>query len=51
VFGRQEPWKDSPEGWPKIAAGQHQWRVDGRPLAQWDVTGEPVAQADAAAPR
>jgi hypothetical protein len=43
VFGRQEPWEDSPEGWPKIPAGHHQWRVDGRPLAQWDVTGGPVA--------
>ena len=42
VFGRQEPWEDSPEGWPKIPAGQHQWRADGRPLAQWDVTDEPV---------
>jgi hypothetical protein len=35
VFGRQEPWEDSPDGWPQIPAGQHQWRVDGRPLAQW----------------
>ena len=43
VFGRQEPWEDSPDGWPKIPAGQHQWRADGRPLAQWDVTDEPVA--------
>jgi hypothetical protein len=42
VFGRQEPWEDSPDGWPKIPAGEHQWRADGRPLAQWDVTGEPV---------
>ncbi|KWX67134.1 DUF899 family protein [Mycobacterium sp. NAZ190054] len=36
VFGRQEPWEDSPPGWP-----QH-WQVDGsntrsegRPIAQW----------------
>jgi hypothetical protein len=43
VFGRQEPWEDSPEGWPKIPADQHQWRADARPLAQWDVTDEPVA--------
>ena len=43
VFGRQEPWEDSPAGWPRIPAGQHQWRVDGRPLAQWDVTDKPVA--------
>jgi predicted dithiol-disulfide oxidoreductase (DUF899 family) len=44
VFGRQEPWEDSPDGWPQIPAGQHQWRADGRPLAQWDVTDEPVAE-------
>ena len=43
VFGRQKPWEDSPESWPRIPAGQHQWRADGRPLAQWDVTDEPVA--------
>ena len=36
VWGRQEPWEDSPEGWPQ------QWgvddlttRVNGRPIAQW----------------
>ncbi len=36
VFGRQEPWEDSPAGWPQ------QWQVDGsntrmngRPIAQW----------------
>ena len=36
VYGRQEPWGDSPTGWPQ------QWRVDGsntrtngRPNAQW----------------
>jgi Bacterial protein of unknown function (DUF899) len=23
VFGRQEPWEDSPQGWPKIPVGQH----------------------------
>jgi predicted dithiol-disulfide oxidoreductase (DUF899 family) len=45
VFGRQEPWEDSPDGWPRIPHGQHQWRLDGRPLAQWDVTDEPVARA------
>ena len=21
VFGRQEPWEDSPQGWPKVLAG------------------------------
>ena len=36
VYGRQEPWEDSPPGWP------HQWqdgparmRTNGRPIAQW----------------
>jgi predicted dithiol-disulfide oxidoreductase (DUF899 family) len=36
VYGRQEPWEDSPSGWPQ------QWQVDGsntringRPIAQW----------------
>jgi predicted dithiol-disulfide oxidoreductase (DUF899 family) len=35
VFGRQEWWEDSPDGWPKIPEGEHHWRVDGRPTAQW----------------
>lgn len=44
VFGRQEPWEDSPEGWPRLAPGQHPWRVDGRPVAQWArVPGRAVA--------
>lgn len=42
VFGRQEGWEDSPEGWPRLPAGQHQWRALGRPTAQWAVTDEPV---------
>jgi predicted dithiol-disulfide oxidoreductase (DUF899 family) len=36
VYGRQEPWEDSPPGWPQ------QWqvdgsntRIDGRPIPQW----------------
>ena len=36
VYGRQEPWQDSPPGWPQ------EWQVDGsntrmngRPIAQW----------------
>jgi predicted dithiol-disulfide oxidoreductase (DUF899 family) len=33
VFGRQEPWEDSPAGWPQEWAD---WlRVDGRPIPQW----------------
>lgn len=36
VYGRQEDWEDSPEGWPK-RFGTHgdQMRRDGRPTAQW----------------
>lgn len=45
VFGRQEQWQRSPDGWPTIPAGQHPWRVDGRPIAQWAVTAEPVGDA------
>jgi predicted dithiol-disulfide oxidoreductase (DUF899 family) len=33
VYGRQEPWEDSPEGWPQ--PWQVHTRVDGRPIAQW----------------
>jgi predicted dithiol-disulfide oxidoreductase (DUF899 family) len=43
VFGRQERWEDSPGGWPRIPEGEHQWRLDGRPIAQWARTSEPVA--------
>ncbi len=37
VYGRQELWEDSPEGWPHSidpSAGD-QFRTDGRPTAQW----------------
>lgn len=43
VFGRQEPWEDSPAGWPRLQDGDHPWRLDGRPTAQWSRTTEPVA--------
>ena len=39
VYGRQEPWEDSPTGWPQLAMnwGQRsrgeQFRTDGRPIA------------------
>lgn len=33
AYGRQEPWEDSPEGWPR--RDQHNYRVNGRPIAQW----------------
>jgi predicted dithiol-disulfide oxidoreductase (DUF899 family) len=38
VYGRQEPWEDSPPGWPQlwgVGAGEHETRIDGRPIAQW----------------
>ena len=38
VYGRQEPWEDSPEGWPRrfdSTRGGNQFRLDGRPIAQW----------------
>ena len=36
VYGRQEVWEDSPDGWPQgFATNGDQFRVDGRPTAQW----------------
>lgn len=36
VFGRQEPWEDSPDGWPQPwTGGAERIRIDGRPIAQW----------------
>jgi predicted dithiol-disulfide oxidoreductase (DUF899 family) len=38
VYGRQEPWEDSPEGWPQPFKSDHggqQFRINGRPIAQW----------------
>jgi predicted dithiol-disulfide oxidoreductase (DUF899 family) len=36
LYGRQETWEDSPEGWPKeFGTAGEQFRVDGRPTAQW----------------
>ncbi len=36
VYGRQEPWEDSPPGWPQgwIVDGSNT-RLNGRPIAQW----------------
>jgi predicted dithiol-disulfide oxidoreductase (DUF899 family) len=34
VYGRQEAWEDSPEGWPQDPTYSW-WRQDGRPVAQW----------------
>ncbi|WP_114907304.1 DUF899 family protein [Ornithinimicrobium murale] len=41
VYGRQEAWESSPEGWPTLH-DEHAWRVAGRPTAQWRVTDEPA---------
>jgi predicted dithiol-disulfide oxidoreductase (DUF899 family) len=37
VYGRQEPWEDSPEGWPQPWEGKDggYFRTNGRPIAQW----------------
>ncbi|MEX2542893.1 MAG: DUF899 family protein [Trueperaceae bacterium] len=36
VYGRQEFWEDSPEGWPQsFGTRGEQFRLDGRPTAQW----------------
>jgi predicted dithiol-disulfide oxidoreductase (DUF899 family) len=44
VYGRQEPWEDSPPGWPqqrtytRTSSGSPTWQPDGtggRPTAQW----------------
>ena len=31
VYGRQEAWEDSPDGWPKWSKDKHSYRIDGRP--------------------
>ncbi len=45
VFGRQERWEDSPEGWLRVPEGEHPWRLNGRPVAQWSRTSDPVTSA------
>jgi predicted dithiol-disulfide oxidoreductase (DUF899 family) len=36
VYGRQEPWEDSPTGWPQPWTGtSERLRTNGRPIAQW----------------
>jgi predicted dithiol-disulfide oxidoreductase (DUF899 family) len=41
IYGRQEKWEDSPEGWPQkrimehLRTGDVNLREDGRPIAQW----------------
>ncbi len=36
VYGRQETWEDSPEGWPqRFVPDGDEFRLNGRPTAQW----------------
>jgi predicted dithiol-disulfide oxidoreductase (DUF899 family) len=35
VYGRQEAWEDSPDGWPRPRSGKNTMRTDGRPIPQW----------------
>jgi predicted dithiol-disulfide oxidoreductase (DUF899 family) len=35
AYGRQEPWEDSPAGWPqRFELNRDIWRTNGRPTAQ-----------------
>ena len=39
VYGRQEVWEDSPEGWPhEVGTRGEQFRIAGRPTIQWSVS-------------
>lgn len=38
VYGRQEQWEDSPQGWPQTP-GYWGWIQDGRPTPQWTRPG------------
>jgi hypothetical protein len=38
VYGRQEEWEDSPDGWPQDPT-QSWFRRDGRPIPQWTRPG------------
>jgi predicted dithiol-disulfide oxidoreductase (DUF899 family) len=38
VYGRQEEWENSPDGWPQDPTYSF-WRTDGRPTAQWTRPG------------
>jgi predicted dithiol-disulfide oxidoreductase (DUF899 family) len=35
VYGRQERFEDSPDGWPQPPEGTDTMRKDGRPISQW----------------
>ena len=43
VYGRQESWEDSPDGWPQpFGVEASQFRTAGRPTIQWSVTDQAV---------
>ena len=49
VYGRQETWEDSPEGWPQPIdpTARRQFRTNGRPTAQWSrLAAGPVRRPD-----
>jgi len=46
VYGRQEEWEDSPDGWPQDPT-QSWFRRDGRPVPQWTRPGVTPVRADA----
>ncbi len=35
AYGRQEKWEDSPKDWLRRPAGEHPYRINGRPIVQW----------------
>jgi predicted dithiol-disulfide oxidoreductase (DUF899 family) len=35
IYGRQEAWEESPDGWPHQPGDQHPYRTGERPIAQW----------------
>ena len=42
IYGRQEPWEDSPHGWPQHVGQRHEtFGVAGRPAVQWHYLDEP----------
>jgi len=56
VYGRQETWENSPEGWPQqFRTDGDQFRAQGRPTAQWSrlamgLTYDPSASQETADP-
>jgi hypothetical protein len=52
VYGRQEPWEDSPAGWPQMfAPDSSQWRTDARGSGAGWPAGRPTSQMGAAGGR